>query len=254
MTIENRCFPFGIPVGRGPLLFCFHHAGGNAGQLRSWSGIRSGISVVPVEYAGHGCRMKERFSEDICDIAAELAGEIAKAAEGRRIYIYGHSLGTLIAFETVRILELQGTDVQGLVVAGRGAPFDRDLGGFHSSMGREALIEEMKRLGGMDECFLGDKSFMDYFSPIILSDYRLFERYSYDGGRISAPVCAHCAVDDVDTSPEQMLHWEQVTDSWFEEKTFEGGHFFVLEMEDYKDILLEEVKMMEKGVYCNESR
>ena len=54
MKVKDKCFPFGIPPEADTLLFCFHHAGGNAGQLRSWCGVKNDIAVVPVEYAGHG--------------------------------------------------------------------------------------------------------------------------------------------------------------------------------------------------------
>ena len=126
MKVKDKCFPFGIPPEADTLLFCFHHAGGNAGQLRSWCGVKNDIAVVPVEYAGHGCRMGEKFSSGLCEIAEELAGKIAVACLGKKVYLYGHSLGSLIAFETVKCLEKWHVPVQGLVVAGRGAPFDRD--------------------------------------------------------------------------------------------------------------------------------
>lgn len=249
MKVKDKCFPFGVPPEADTLLFCFHHAGGNAGQLRSWCGVKNDIAVVPVEYAGHGCRMGEKFSSGLCEIAEELAGKIAVACLGKKVYLYGHSLGSLIAFETVKCLEKWHVPVQGLVVAGRGAPFDRDYSSFRSCMGREALLEEMRRLGGMDDRILEDQGFMDYFAPIILSDYALFENYCYDKGCIHAPICAHCAMQDVETSPEQMSHWSMVTNGAFEETVFEGGHFFVLESEQYLETLLGTVRKMKRGVY-----
>ena len=245
MKIANRCFPFCISGEKEPLLFCFHHAGGNAGQLRSWAGVTKGISVVPVEYAGHGCRMREKFDCGICDIAKELAKEIAEKAGDRKIFIYGHSLGSLIAYKTVKLLEMMNVEISGLIVAGRGAPFDKDFSCFRSCMGREALLDEMRRLGGMDETFLNDKGFMDYFAPIILNDYAIHEQYEFDNSCVCAPICAHCARNDVDTSPEQMANWAEVTNNYFEEKTFDGGHFFVLELDDYFDTLLKTVRKID---------
>ena len=97
MKIINSCFPFRIPGTHEPLLFCFHHAGGKAGQLRSWSGVQNEIAVVPVEYAGHGCRMRERFNQTIQEIAQEIAQAISRECQFRKVYIYGHSLGSLFA-------------------------------------------------------------------------------------------------------------------------------------------------------------
>ena len=72
MKVKDKCFPFGIPPEADTLLFCFHHAGGNAGQLRSWCGVKNDIAVVPVEYAGHGCRMGEKFSSGLCEMPRSL--------------------------------------------------------------------------------------------------------------------------------------------------------------------------------------
>ena len=242
MKIQNPYFPFGIPGTKEPILFCFHHAGGNAGQLRQWAGVKDDVAIVPVEYAGHGCRMDEEFPESIQEIANELAKAIFVNYQNRDVYVYGHSLGTLIAFETVKVLERLGVRVNRLIVAGRGAPFDAELIDFKSHMGVEALIEEMRRVGGMEEELLQDKRFMEFFSPIILHDYWLHERYEYDGSHIAAPISAHCANGDADTNLEQMSQWQQVTSGSFDKRGFEGGHFFVLESEEYLSILISEVK------------
>lgn len=246
MKISNPCFPFTIPGDSEPLLFCFHHAGGNAGQLKRWAGIQDGIAVVPVEYAGHGCRMSEESNLHLQDIAIELAQAIHKESSCRTIYIYGHSLGSMIAFETVKCLETSGCQVGGLVVAGRGAPFEKDLSEFRSWMGRTALIQEMKRLGGMDAELLANEEFMDYFAPVIIKDYAMHESYGYEPARIKAPIIAHCAKRDGVTSPEQMNKWREVTEAGnFTFRLFEGGHFFVLESEHYLSELLLEIHKLE---------
>ena len=245
MKIINSCFPFRIPGTHEPLLFCFHHAGGNAGQLRSWSGVQNEIAVVPVEYAGHGCRMRERFNQTIQEIAQEIAQAISRECQFRKVYIYGHSLGSLIAFEAVKCLERSGISVGGLAVAGRGAPFEQDLSRFRSWMGRDALLTEMRRLGGMDPQLLENKEFMDYFAPIILMDYALHEAYCYDNSPIRAPIIAHCAEMDVDTSPQQMKEWKRVTKGLFNFRMFQGGHFFVLESETYLSALLQDIKKID---------
>lgn len=240
MKIKTPCFPFGIPGEVEPILYCFHHAGGNANQLRDWAGVNRDVAVIPIEYAGHGARMCEPFADSISGIACDIADAIERNSNGRRIFIYGHSFGALIAFETVKVLEQKGVPVQKLIVAGRGAPYDSDYSNFRTAMGRDALLDELRRLGGMDEEMLLDERFVDYFAPIILSDLALIEQYMYDGTLINCPISAHCSRNDIETSPEQMSHWQTVTHGCFNEKLFEGNHFFVLENTDYlNDLLLE---------------
>ncbi len=240
MKERELCFPFGIPGGAEPTLFCFHHAGGNASQLRCWAGVNNGIAVVPVEYAGHGTRMREPYAESIAQIAKEIAKKIVLSGR-KKVYLYGHSFGSLVAFETAKELEKNSFEVQKLIVAGRGAPFDSDLSGYRTSMSRDALIDQLRRLGGMEEEMLLDERFIEYFAPIILGDLKLIEQYLYDEQKINCPIVAHCSDNDPETNFDQMSHWKDVTHRHFTERLFIGNHFFVFEDETYFGELLKEI-------------
>lgn len=239
-----RLFPFGVDDEAEALLFCFYHAGGNSEQMRKWKEKSKKIAVVPIEIAGHGSRFREPFSKSILEIAEETAEAIMSVASVRPVYIYGHSFGALNAFETACCLEKKNIPISQLIIAGRGAPFDSDKNGFRLEMGRSALVETLRGLGGMNTELFSDERFAEYFLPIIESDLSLIESYSYDGKTVNCSINAHCGIYDTETDQEQMSHWKTVTLSRLNEKLFDGGHFFIYENEEYFNELI--IDILEK--------
>ena len=109
MTIKNRYFPFVsenvADSNKGTILFCFHHAGGTATTYRPWT-LKSNDSVIImcVELPGKGTRRTERMAVDFNEILPELSLQIVDVSCGRKIVLYGHSMGAAMAFYTAHYL------------------------------------------------------------------------------------------------------------------------------------------------------
>lgn len=235
---QQHIFPFDVSDDAEKLIYCFYHAGGSSELFRKWIDTNSNIAVVPVELSGRGKRFKDPHSKSILNIADEVSDAILSASRNRQIFLYGHSFGAINAFETALALEYKGAEISHLIVSGRGAPFDNDKSGYRLEMGREALIELLCRMGGMDNELLSNECFTEYFMPIIEGDLSLTESYNYSGQKVKCPITAHCGADDSETDSVQMSHWGSVTTAAFNEHIFEGGHFFVFEHKDYINKLL----------------
>lgn len=231
-------FPFGINENAEKLLYCFYHAGATSEVFRKWAGINNNIAIIPIEISGRGRRFKEPYSKSVSNIADEISDAILKSSGKRQIFIYGHSFGSINAFETVLSLEHKGAEVSRLIVSGRGAPFDKDKSGFSLEMGRDALIDLLYSMGGVDSELLSNEFFREYFMPIIENDLILTESYKYNGEKVKCPITAHCGTNDPETDSIQMSHWKSVTDNSFDEQVFEGGHFFVFDNKDYLNKLI----------------
>ena len=59
-----------------PIVFCFHHAGGNAHVFQKWKSNK--VSFIPIELPGHGSRSRETAVCDIEILASDIAQSIAK--------------------------------------------------------------------------------------------------------------------------------------------------------------------------------
>ena len=82
-------------------LYCLPYAGGTAGIFRPWCDLLPpGIDVWGVEYPGHGSRISEPLTDRI-DVLAELVAEAVIAQPAFPYVLFGHSMGSLVAFEMV---------------------------------------------------------------------------------------------------------------------------------------------------------
>lgn len=214
--------------GKDNYLFCFHHAGGTAAAYHSWVGKSEGFNIIPVELPGKATRMWEPYIEDMDILAAKMADAIYRLSEAHKIYLFGHSMGAVLAFLAAGLLERQyKRQVELLIVAGRQPPHFPGVDKYHSDMGTDALLEEMKRLSGAPRELLESKELQEFVLPIVRRDYRLNESYRYGGEKVSCSIHAYCGREDFDAPAEVMRHWQEVTAGKLTVNELPGNHFFV---------------------------
>src|SRR3979409_2429297 len=103
----------------GLRLYCLPYAGGSAGVFRSWCDLLPpNVDVWGVEYPGQGSRISEPLTDRI-DALAELIAEAVAAQPAVPYALFGHSMGSLVAFEMCHVLAARNaTSPTLLVVAG----------------------------------------------------------------------------------------------------------------------------------------
>ena len=223
-------------------MFCFHHAGGNAAVFRKWTLEDWPIRVASAELPGKGIRMNEKFIEDIDVLADEIAKAIVKKTKGEDFYLFGHSMGAVIAFKTAYLLENKyNRQPSKLIVVGRPAPPEPNPNQF-GSMEDEVLIEELIKINATPKEILENKEMMSFFLPRIRSDYKLHESYVYGGEKIKTPIIAHAGKSDIGSTADIMCQWAEVTEGDFMIREFEGDHFFIHNLkEEYTKKLLQDL-------------
>lgn len=233
-----------------PIIFCFHHAGGNARTYQQWT-LCSKVDFIPVERSGHGFLMGKPFLKDI-DTASELfAQSIAELLDKRdlKFSLFGHSLGAIIAFCVAEKLKKYGLSPICLQVAGRHAPQDTDKSAYRTSMGQEALLKEIKTYGYTPPELLENKEYCSYMLPMMFHDYELGESFHYHNEKLSIPIIAYYGSEDAGAEKEEMEEWKKVTDSIFKIRGFEGGHFFLMnEKYNFHNILADDMLLFSQGM------
>lgn len=252
---KDNCFPFGISKDKKVKLFCFPHAGGSANTYRSWMQFskNTDIEVIPVEYPGRFSRLNEQNMESVRKGAKSIAESISDFVCDAEYVLYGHSFGSLMAFQTEVELEKKYLkEAKALIVSGRPAPYHSGEG-YKTEMGEEALVTELRRMKYIDEAILNNKQYLDFFLPIIMNDYRLNERYKYENERIVANLIAFSSYDDIGAEPKRMEEWKNVTVNDFKMISRTGGHFFVFEEgEKYYREVIDSIDDMNKSGDENE--
>jgi medium-chain acyl-[acyl-carrier-protein] hydrolase len=214
-------------------LFCFHH-GGTAASFRIWTQYESPLEIIPVELPGKASRMSEVYIESFEELVPDAAEAILEKSKGKKIFLYGHSMGAIFAFSIAYQLEkLHGINPELLIVAGRHAPHFPNQDAYHSSMGNDKLLEELKRLSGTPKEIINSKELQSFLLPVIRRDYILNESYCYQGEKISCPILAHAGTKDPDAGKELMSHWKEVTSGSMYLEEYGGTHFFINELENY---------------------
>lgn len=228
--IKNCWFPFeNERKNSDKLLFCFHHAGGTASIYRDWIKWSDEIQVMPVELPGKATRMVEKYAENMAIVAADVSKEIAKMATGKQVWLYGHSMGSVLAFSVTCNLEAQNIKVEKLIVSGRHAPKDRIDDVYQTYMGDEVLIAEIKRVGGTPEEFLENKEILKFILPPLKADYKINESYVYGGQKVNCDILGYAGSLDVDAPLSLMEGWKDVTTGEFTLQEVQGTHFFPVE-------------------------
>ena len=210
-------------------LFCFPYAGGGASIFRTWpERLPPDIEVCAIQLPGR----EDRFIEPPFDQLSALIDALADVLDPYMdlpFAFFGHSLGSLIAFELTRWLRRQKAPCPlQLFVSGSRAPQIPNPDPPIHQLPDADFIEELRRFNGTPKALLDNPEFMEVFLPLLRSDIRLCETYVYDHeAPLDCPVSAFGGLEDEEVSREELAGWSDQTRSRFRMHMFPGDHFFL---------------------------
>lgn len=215
------------PPAAGFQVFCLPHAGGNSVHFRAWNWLNPYARVVPMDLPGHGSRLGEPLVEDWEQLASGLAETVAEQVDGPYA-LFGHSLGSLLAFDISHRLLARGLPPALLAAAGRNGPSTQPAHRPVHHLPEPQFIGALHKLGGMPDALLGQPELLQMLLPVLRADLRLAERYERPAvPPLPVPVMAFAGADDPMTDDHGMLAWKRETTSTCELVFLEGGHFFL---------------------------
>lgn len=209
-------------------LFCLPFAGGSAAAYASWQGaIGPRFAVEAVQLPGHGGRIREPLFQSMEAMAAALADAMAPRLD-RPYAIFGHSMGALLGFETLRRLRAMGAPAPvALFVSARRAPHLPATRPSLHLLPEGQLIEELRRLNGTPEVVLGDRELLELMLPVIRADLRAVETHVHaDEERFDFPIHAFGGTRDT-ISEAELRGWSQQTQGASSATLYPGDHFYL---------------------------
>lgn len=151
----------------------------------------SQVNAIPVELPGKATRMRERWVADFSQLCRQFAEEILQLAAGAPFALYGHSMGAALAYQTAACLqEIHRTPPEAVVISPPGRPPVRRSREYRSSMGLDALREELEAVGGTPPEILADDDIMNLLLTGIQRDYVLHEDFRHASTVLSCPILA----------------------------------------------------------------
>lgn len=215
------------------VLFCIPYAGGTAEvTYGKWQkALGPNIQMVALEPAGHGRRMREPFSESIEATALDFLPKVKQAiGEGKRYAIYAHSMGTLIAYELVKAVIHAGLEEpDALFLSGRLPPNHHYNGPDLHLLDDSGLVESLMKIDGSPKDLFSIPALVDTFLPIIRSDYRLTETYTFEPPITSINGSIYCFFSDQDSlvNLHDLNEWRHFCRKEFIVHQYDGHHFFI---------------------------
>ena len=212
-------------------LFCLPYAGAGASVFRPWVDLLPPeIELCAIQLPGREERSREERFTRIDPLVEDLARHLEGSLD-RPFALFGHSMGSVIAYELACFLRRAGLpEPLHLFVSGRRAPqvpYGRDP--VHG-LDEEAFIRKLRELNGTPEEVFQHPDLLAYVLPTLRADFAICETYAYRSeAPLRCPISAFGGQGDAEVSEEGLAKWGQLTAGGFRMELFPGGHFFVHE-------------------------
>ncbi len=210
-------------------LFCFPYAGGGLSVFQQWPDLLPiDIDVCSIELPGRGMRLGQPALTEMPILIERIMPTLASHLE-LPFALFGHSMGSLVAFELARALRRGGLPGPAILfVSGHRAahlPDTRPL--IHLLPDAEFLCEMQKQCDTPEE-FLSNKELVELFIPMLRADFQLCETYRYaPEAPLDCPIVAFGGDSDNTVKMEELNAWRELTSQSFSLQIMPGGHLFI---------------------------
>lgn len=207
-------------------LICLPFAGASATAYNALSAaLPESVEALSVRYPGRPGNREEPLIADVGELADRIAEQLAPWL-GPPLAVFGHSFGSVVAFEVTRRLEAAGNGPSHLVVSGRRSPSD-GLGAYTPGSDAE-IVAELKELGGIPAKLFTRPKFLKPVLDVVKNDYRANSGYLADPeAKVACPVSFLLAESDPYVAGGGEQGWRRHTSAGFHVVEFPGGHFFL---------------------------
>ncbi|MEO6794015.1 MAG: alpha/beta fold hydrolase [Mycobacterium sp.] len=212
--------------GPGPATLVFPHAGGAVVNYRPLAlALAAGADTYVMQYP----QRADRFREPAAETLPELARSLFDAAPWDQLgplRLFGHSMGSIVAFEFARLAEEHGIAIQRLWASAGPAP--GAVAGLRKlPTGDAELRAELAELGGTDPRLLADREFLTLLLTPVRADYLAFNRYRCAPEvTIRADINVLGGRSDDRIGSDLLAGWADHTTGACAVSLYDGGHFY----------------------------
>lgn len=236
--MSNKVSPWFITTNPNPdavlRLICLPYAGGHASVYSAWAKLLPDtIEVVAIQLPGRANRFSEKAYTSMDDLIRALYADFIALLD-KPYAIFGHSLGSRIGFELLRVLMRDHRLAPARFIASGGRPPHLPaLSAPLSELSDEDLIKKLKKFNGTPSLVLENAELLELYLPLLRADFKLAESHQLDAiEKLHCPVSVFSGIDDVNIPEEDMLRWRDLFHGDIKIDFFEGDHFFIEQQQE----------------------
>lgn len=210
-------------------IFCFPYAGGSAAIYRPWhSDFPSQIELCAVEIPGR-IQLRTPPAETLDSLVESIFPDILEFLD-RPFAFFGHSFGSIIAYEVTKRLQKENKDLPVHVwVSSRRAPqVPLSIEPTYPLQDEQFIDVIQRQYGAIPKAVLAEKELLNLLLPILKADIKVNELYVGSLNPIlQVPLTVFYGVQDHSVSRENLEKWAETTSAGCDLQSFAGGHFFI---------------------------
>ncbi len=212
-------------------LYCLPYAGGSATIYSKWRKyLDSSIELCPVELAGRSGRFKEPYYSSMTEAVEDIANLIGNGLDGSEYALFGHSMGSMIAYELISRFQAKNLKLPAHVFfSGRYPPTIKKEKKDMHLLPEAEFEQEVIKFGGIPEKLFRFGGLMKIALETLRADYRVIEAYHCDHPkeRFEFDFSVMAGRDDPLAEPSDMKEWEIYAAGQCTFYYFDGGHFYL---------------------------
>ncbi|MFC8127456.1 thioesterase II family protein [Streptomyces sp. NPDC057302] len=200
-------------------LICLPHAGGSASAYRSWlTDWHDAPELWAVQYPGREDRTEEALPGTLPELAQHIALALQWMAD-KPYTLFGHSMGALVAYETVRQAGQLGLPAPARLIASGSPPPD-------ATAAQSAGQDDSPEVQWLQEGEEGpDPELRRTATRILTGDLALLASYAPKPQALDVPLVVLSNEDDPDVDDDTATDWDRFTAAELQHVTLPGDHF-----------------------------
>ena len=212
-------------------LFCLPYAGGSASIYSRWSRLLDrSIKLCPYELPGRANRHKEPYYSSLQKAVDELVQIIETECSDCQYAVWGHSMGSIMAYELICSLQEKGVKLPVHVFfSGRYPPsIKKEERNLHL-LSEGEFEKEAVKLGGIPDNLFKIKPLLKTALQTLRADYKLLETYKPGElkSKFNFDISVFAGNEDELAQTEDMSCWKNYCAGQCNFYYFEGGHFYL---------------------------
>ncbi len=220
----------GSMTGNGMPLICLPFAGAGPSFFNEWSGLTRSLEIFAPLLPGREKRFLDEPYRDAKEAVDAILPGIVESIQGRNVFIFGHSLGAVLAFELAWQLRRRRPEIHigQLFVSGSPSPWaprERRATGLDD----QRFLEQVREFAGYEHPALSDPDMREMLLPVLRADVEMHENYLPPAEQVlDIPITTIRGSHDELVSAEEAAEWENATTGSLQTLEMPGSHMYLV--------------------------